>query len=344
MKPSEKLMLLLELNGYDITQFKLKKQLEYEKTGNNDLYKHSTYADLVVSHYKFEEKHDYPHRNPLMYNDTWGNDINSIDQFYFTHPDLYTECTFKELHDLKNVSKDHKEKIISDVIEGWTEEYKVSSTVQLNHLKELIQMLPKKSKTYKRPAKLSVFLLILVLLFWAFLYRSPEFLMPSFLGEDNPLVMLVAGMNQNLYDYDYYSLAGFVTIIFTAFYIIFNNALGLFMRDVSSENSKQARRIFKKWGKDLAKARKEQENTLKEYVKSAVKGKTKLNLKSLVAPERKLDRYKWYVSMVNHRYDWMTKHYSTLMYWLRMSLFIAVLMNIGFLVFGLGINGGWINV
>ena len=343
MRPSEKLMLLLELNGYDITQFKLKKQLEYEKTGNNDLYKHSTYADLIVSHYKFEEEHDYPHRNPLLYNDSWSTEITSIDQFYFTHPDLYSDMTFKQLAEINTMDKKDREKVIIDVIDGWTEEYKVSSTIQMNHLKQMIQMLPKKSKTYKRPGKLSVFLFVIILLFMAFLYRTPEILTPTFLQE-TPIHTFVTNFNQLLYDYDYFSLYGFITILFTAFYIIFNNALGLFMRDVSSENSKQARRIFKKWGKGLAKMRKTQEKTLKDYAKDAAKGKTKLDLKQLVAPERKIAKYKWYVAMVNNRYDWMTKHYSTLMRWVRWSLFVAVLLNIGFVVFGSGIIGGWINV
>jgi len=31
MKSSEELMLLLELNGYDVKKFKLRKQLEYEE-------------------------------------------------------------------------------------------------------------------------------------------------------------------------------------------------------------------------------------------------------------------------------------------------------------------------
>ena len=67
MKKSEELMLLLELNGYDISKFKLKKQLEYEKTGNIDLYKHKRYADLLISHYSFSGEKDHLHRNPLTF-------------------------------------------------------------------------------------------------------------------------------------------------------------------------------------------------------------------------------------------------------------------------------------
>ena len=341
MKPSEKLMLLLELNGYNVTKFKLKKQFEYEKTGNNDLYKHTTYADLVVSHYQFEEKHDYTHKNPLMYNELWGSSVSSIDQFYFQHPELYSDMTIKEVSEMDTMNKEKKEQVISDAIEGWTEEYKVSTTLQMEHLKQMIQLLPKKNKTYKKPGKLSIYVFIITLLLMAFLYRSPGFLMPSFLPMTHNFV---TNFNQLLYDYDLFSLAGFITILFTTFYIVFNNALSRYIRDVSSGKNKQSRRVFKKWGKDLAKARKIQEKQLKGYASMAAKGKTKLDLKTLVAPERRLGKYKWYVAMVNRRYDWMTKHYKTLMRWLRRTLLLAFLMNIGFIVFGSGLLGGWINV
>ncbi len=86
MNSSEELMLLLELNGFDITKFKLKMQLQYEKTGNIELYKHKKYADLVVCHYSFEEDEDYFHRNPLTYRSSWGKDVNSIDQFILNIP------------------------------------------------------------------------------------------------------------------------------------------------------------------------------------------------------------------------------------------------------------------
>jgi len=341
MKPSEKLMLLLELNGYDVSKFRLKKQLEYEETGNNDLYKHSTYADLIVSHYQFEQTHDYVHKNPLMYNDTWSATVTSIDQFYFEHPELYSDMTIQEVSEMDSIKVEKKEQVIADAIEGWTEEYKVSTTLQMKHLSQMIQLLPKKNKTYKKPGKLSIYIFIITLLLMAFLYRSPEFLKPSFLPMTHTIV---TNFNQLLYDYDMFSLAGFITILFTAFYIVFNNALSRYIRDVSNEKSKHSKRVFKKWGKDLAKARKLQEKELKGYSKAAAKGKTRLDLKSLVKPERKLDKYKWYVAMVNRRYDWMTKHYKTLRRWLRRTLLVATLMNIGFILFGLGLLGGWINV
>ena len=97
MKKSEELMLLLELNGFDIAKYKLKKQLEYEKTGNIDLYKHKRFSDLLVSHYSFAEEKDHFHRNPLTYKDSWGENVQSIDQFYFNHTELDGEMTLKRL-------------------------------------------------------------------------------------------------------------------------------------------------------------------------------------------------------------------------------------------------------
>ena len=59
-------MLLLELNGYDVKKFKLRKQLEYEETGNMDLYKHKKFADLLISHYSYVEDNN---DNPIDIND-----------------------------------------------------------------------------------------------------------------------------------------------------------------------------------------------------------------------------------------------------------------------------------
>ena len=95
MKPGEELMLLLELNDFDILKFKLRKQLEYEDSGNSDIYKHKKYSDLIISHYSFKENKDYFHRNPLSYETTWPRSVKSIDQFIFTHPDLDEETIRK---------------------------------------------------------------------------------------------------------------------------------------------------------------------------------------------------------------------------------------------------------
>ena len=131
-------MCLLELNGFDITKYKLKKQLEYEKTGNTQLYRYKKYADLLVSHYSFKDNTDYFHRNPLTYKPDWGKEVQSIDQFYVTHPEFDSEMTLKEFFELDTFNEVTRESILYDILDGWVEEYRESSITQMENLKEMI--------------------------------------------------------------------------------------------------------------------------------------------------------------------------------------------------------------
>jgi hypothetical protein len=343
MKPSEELMLLLELNGFDIQKYKLKKQLEYEKTGNIDLFKHKKYADLVTSHYLFEENKDYFHRNPLMYRETWGEEVQSIDQFYFKHPELDYQLTIKEFLQLKSFNDVQKESIMYDVLDGWVEEYREASIVQMEHLREMIRLLPKKSRKYKKPSKGPMLFMIILLLFSAFLYRTPEVLKPAFLTFVHPIV---DNYNELLYDVSWYSFIGFVTILLTGFYIVANNALTRYIRDVRSEKNKHAEWMFDKWEKDLEKTRLLQSGQLEDYVDQVLKNnkKTFLDIKTMIGPEILMDKFKRYVFTVENRYDWMTKYYSSLMRWLRRSLALAIVFNLVFYIVGFALSRGWIGV
>lgn len=343
MKPSEELMLLLELNGYDITKFKLKKQLEYDKTGNIDLYRHKKYADLITSHYLFTEEKDHFHRNPLLYRLSWGEDIQSIDQFYFKHPELDYELTIKEFAKLKSYNEVQKEAILYDVLDQWVEEYREATIVQMEHLREMIKLLPKKSKKYKKPSKVPMLFMVFLLLLIAFIYRTPEVLKPSFLTLTHDFV---DGYVNTLYNVPWYSFLGIVAVFFTGLYVVANNALTRYIRDVRSEKNKRTDWMFNKWEKDLEKTRLNQSGQLEDYVDRVIKDntKTELAITSMIGPEILLDKFKSYVTAVDHRYDWMTKYYRTMMKWLTRTFLIALLFNIIFYVLGFAIIGGWINV
>jgi len=343
MKPSEELMLLLELNKFDIKKYKLKKQLEYEKTGNIDLYKHKTYADLVVSHYLFEENKDYFHRNPLTYREIWGDDVESIDQFYFKHPELDYEMTVREFMKLESFNEVQKESILYDIFDGWVEEYRDSSITQMENLREMIKLLPKKNKRHKKPGKLSMLFTIILIILLAFLYKNPDSLKPAFLTFTHNIV---DGYNGMLYDVPWYSFLGMFTVILTAFYAVFNNFLGRFIRDVRSEKNKHAERTFDKWEVDMKNVRLEQSGLLEDYVDRIIKKpkKTYLEIKKVIGPEILMDKFKRYVTMVEFKYDWMTKNYSKLMKWLRRTLLLSLLFNVVFYVVGFALIRGWIGV
>lgn len=344
MKASEELMLLLELNGFDIKKFKLKKQLEYEKNGNLELYKHKKYSDLIVCHYSFEEDTDFFHRNPLTYQDDWGKEVKSIDQFYVKHPDLEKEMTLQEFLQLKQFNEINRESIIYDVLDNWVEEYREASITQMENLREMVKLLPKKSKRYKKPSKLTFFISVLLAAIIMFLYKSPEALKPTFLGFLNFWTDLVDDYVQLLYDVPWYSFFGNVAIFLMIGYAVLNNFMSLYIRDVRSEKNKHAEQTFDKWEQDMKDARLKQAGILEDYVDLVIKKpkKSELDVKSLIGPSKLLDKFKAYVQMVERRYDWMTKYYSTMIRLLRLEYILAILVYVAFFAVGFLMTKGWI--
>ncbi len=343
MKPSEELMLLLELNGFDVTKYKLKKQLEYEDSGNLDLYRHKKYADLVTCHYQFSENEDFLHRNPLTYRADWAKSINSIDQFIFSHPDLEEEMNLKEFLALEDFNAINRESILYDVLDAWVEEYREASITQMENLREMIKLLPKKSKKYRMPSKMTLIFTVLLAFFSILLFKNPTVLQPSFIVF---IADLVGEYNQLLYDVDWYSLLGLISIILLALAGVLNNALSRFIRDVRSEKNKHAERTFDKWEKDMKNSRLKQSGLLEDYVDLVVKKPKKsfLELKTLIGPELLMKKFKSYVRMIEGKYDWMTKHYSKLMRYIRIVFTIALITFIAFYAVGFALIRGWISV
>jgi hypothetical protein len=341
MKPSEELMLLLELNGFDILKFKLKKQLEYEKTGNIDLYKHKKYADLVVSHYQFEKDADYFHRNPLTYRELWGSEVKSVDQFYFKHPEIDFDMTISEFMKLSRFNEVQKESILYDVFDNWVEEYRDSSITQMENLREMIVLLPKKSKKHRKPSIGSVFFMTIFILLIGFIYKNPEFIKPGFLTFVHDYV---DNYNSLLYSVNWYSLLGVFVMLVMSFSVVYTYFLGRFIKDVRSEKNKYALRAFDRWEEDMKNSRLQQSGLLEDYVDRIVKNpkKTFFDIKSLIGPEILMDKFKRYVFMVEFKFDWMAKNYKKLMRWNRRIILIANLLNIVFYVVGFALIRGWI--
>ncbi len=343
MKPSEELMLLLELNGYEIRKYRLKKQLEYEDSGNLELYKHKKFADLIVSYYTFEESEDYLRLNPLTYQSYWDKSIVSIDQFIFTHPDFDDEMTFKDFLALEDMNPIKKEKMVYKILGNWAEEYKEASVIRMENLGEMINLLPKRSKKYRLPSIVGLFITILFTLFCILIYANPEYIQSSSLIA---LADLVGDFNQSLYDTQWFSVLGLITILLLVLYVILNNSFSRYFRDVRSEKSKYAERTFVKWEKDLEKSQLKQSKMLKNYAILVVKDSSKsfLKLKTLIGPELLMSEYKEYVRMVERKFDWMTKHYSKVMFGLKI-LFIGSLVIFSlFVLIGFAFTRGWIGV
>ena len=343
MKPSEELMLLLELNNYNVDKFKLKMQVEYEESGNLDLYKYKKYKDLIVSHYLYTENLDYFNRNPLTYRSNWGVDVESLDQFFVKHPDLEEEITLKEFINLKEFNEVNKESILYDIFDGWVEEYRESSLKSMENLRQMIILLPKKNKKYHKPSKMVFLFAALFALFNMLLYKNPTVIQPSAISFISDFVI---DWNQLLYDVPWYSLLGVFTILFFSLYAVLNNSFSRLIRDVRGEKNKHATKTFNKWDNDMKNARLKQSGLLEDYVDLVIKkpSKTRFLLMDLIGPEILMDKFKAYVKMVERKYDWMTKNYSKFMGYLRLLFLFAFAFNILFIGVGFAIMRGLINV
>lgn len=344
MESSEELMLLLELNGFDVKKFKLKKQLEYEKTGNLDLYKQKKYADLIVCHYSFKQDCDYFYRNPLTYQSTWGKDVVSLDQFYISHPYLEGTMTLKEFLELKNFNEINRESILYDVLDTWVEEYRQATITQMENLREMVRLLPKKSRKFKKPSKITFIVSILLAVNLMFLFKSPETLKPTFLVFLTFWTALIDNYVQLLYDLPWYSFFGNIVIILMVGYAVLNNFISRYIKDVRSEKNRNAEQIFDKWEHNMKDARLKQAGILEDYVDLVTKNpqNSKLELKTLVGPSVLLTKFKSYVLMIERRYDWMTKYYKKMFRVLRIEYLVALLSFIVFFLIGFGKIKGWI--
>jgi len=341
MKPSEELMLLLELNGFDVLKFKLKKQLEFEKTGNMDLYRHKKLQNLIISHYSYEEDSDYLHRNPLTYRPSWGSEIQSIDQFYVKHPDLEGDITLQEFLLIDKFDEINRESILYDILDSWVEEYREASITQMENLRQMIQLLPKKNRKYKKPSRIFFLFSILFALGLMFLFKSPEALSPSFFSF---LGNFIDDYVELLYEYWWYSLLGNVAIYMFVIFAVLNSFFRRYMKDIRSEKSKHAQKTFDKWDQDMKDVRLKQAGILEDYVDVVVKHPTKstLDIAKVIKPEILMDKFKAYVLMIERKYDVMTKYYKTFRLVLRLIYVFAVLVALIFLGVGFALSRGWI--
>ena len=303
MKPSEELMLLLELNKFDITRFRLKKQLEYEDTGNIDLYRHKTYADLVISHYLYDDSLETRHKNPLTYNQTWDNGINSLSQFYVNHPDINKEVTLGDFLLQESANDISKESILKDVIYVWVEEHKESNLTKMENLREMLILLPKKSKTYKKHSKVAFFFAILSAVFLLLFYVRPSLLQPSSI---NFIANYVQDWNNLVSDIPWYNFLGILSIFLFVFYAVLNNVFSRKINNVKDIKKRKANKLFVKWEKEMGKSRAKQLKILNAYVDSVLEDPTRssIELKKLNGPEVLMTKYKKYVQVIEHKYDY----------------------------------------
>lgn len=333
MKSGEELMLLLELNGYEVKKYRLKKQLEFEKTGNSNLYKHKKLSNLLLDHYTYVENTDYYKRNPLTYNEFWANDAMSIDDFYVTHPDIEGTVTLKHFLDDDTYNDISRESILYDIFDNWVEEYREASITNMENLREMITLLPKKNNKYRKPSRIAFIISILLASITVLIYKNPEIVRVKLIPALNDNAMFI---NDLLHKSSLYSFLGVLSIMSLVIYAILSNLVKRLLVSTRLEKNKKVMKIFNKWDKDIQTLRLDQSGFLEDYVDQVMNNKDNSEFKiiHLGKPEILLLKLKEYVRKVEFRFDWSKKNYSKVSQVLRILFIGAIVFNILFYVIG----------
>ena len=204
---------------------------------------------------------------------------------------------------------------------------------QMENLRDMVDLLPKKSKKYHKPSKISLILMIIFALLLMLLYKNPTTIQPKII----PFISnYMVDLNQLLFDSKWFSFFGNIVIFILVLYAVLNNGISMFIRDVRSEKNKNALATFDKWNEDMKNERLKQSGELEDYVDKVIKSPddSTLDIAILSGPEKLMKKFKEYVKMVENKFDFMTNHYKRIMFWLRMLFIFGMLLNIAFYLVG----------
>jgi len=342
MKPSEKLILMLELNNYNIDNIILKKQIECKKSRNLDLHNYNNYSDLIIYEYLYEDNEDYTVRNPLSYKTDLWKEVESLDQLVVKHPDVGKKLSIKDFLSIEIFSDSEKKDILNGIMKSWVNDYRETTSKNLKDLQRLFFIITKNDK-YKKPSKVALIVGFLFLLFNIVLFTMPQIfqfkLIPS-------LSDYIDSWNQLLQNTPIYTGYGAFVILLFALYAFQSYSLFRRIKGIMREKESSVIRKIYKWDIDMEKAISKQSRKLEKYVDLVIKkpDKSRLDLKTLSNTEILQDKYKLYVKKTEKKYAWMSKNYNKNLKRLRVLYFSFMLFDLIFIGLAYVIIRGLINV
>jgi hypothetical protein len=343
MRPSEKLVLMLELNNFNIDSLLLKKRIDSELSGNVELHLCNTYSDLIISNYLYEENTDYTTINPLTYRVDSSKEVDSLDQLVIKHPDVGKRLTIKEFLSIEIFSEAEKRNILNDVIHTWLNEYKEARSKSISDLNELFFIITGENSGYRKPSKIAFILGFIFALFNVVLFVNHGTLQLGFLSSlSNYIEEWSLLLNESLI----FSVFGVFTILLFLLYAFQNYVLSTKINGVMREKTSKAIKKIYKWDNDMNKVMSKKTKTLEKYVNLVIKKPDKSNfeMKKLNTYELILEKNRSYVKKVERKHDWMNKNYVKRMKYLQLTYIGFVLLDLAFIGLAFAIIRGLINV
>jgi hypothetical protein len=364
MRPSEELMLLLELNGFDILKYRLKKQLEFAQEHPLKNTSVKTFKQLLIDHTKVKKSEDFTLKNPLSFSDAFPAEITSLDQFVVNHSDFVKPMTIKSFAQESIFNDIQKESILYDILDQYVDEYREYTVGQMEVIKELMRDISKRrvpffvtiipflglfnrlglfkkasqykrntkyKKSYRTPSFLAFLLMIIAFLILGLTYHSPETLN---LGIFGGLYTYINDANLLKNIFPLYNAFGFFTMLIVSISLVYHFVISRFIKDAREEKDKTLMASFDKWNKHIENERLKQAGLLEDYVDQVLQNQdnTFYEMDKLKGPQALLNKFELYVMNKEKKFDWMSKNYNTLLLWSRRSFILTIATTILFLL------------
>lgn len=155
MTSGEELMVFLEMNGYNITKYKLKKQLSQVKRGQISLMNKNSLQEFLLEYYNSEDV-SILHTNPLIYLELWNKQkiekekVNIFD-FFIEHPRIESVMTLQSFIDDATIKEEIKRRILNEIINKWVRDYKEYTKAIVDNTNEWADAMMKDVEYYRIP-------------------------------------------------------------------------------------------------------------------------------------------------------------------------------------------------
>jgi hypothetical protein len=339
MKPSEKLLLLLELNGFDVSNIRIKKQLEYEQNGNVNIYRYYKFSDIIESHYEYENS-DILNRNPLNYHSSWKKTAKSIDQFFIVHPEIGPGVTLKEFINAKQIDPEERERIIHEIIEGWIDESRNLQGAKIQAITDAVSIMSAEDQVFKKPSRFLMLIAFLFAIVMALITVVPLFVDVSVVTDAVPYLNDYIALTNTT---SWYLYLGYGVLGISLIYAILNLS---YSRSIKKKTTIDTDKLFDRLDRDLKYQQFLQSKEFNEYVKLVIKKphKSALKITNVLAPNIFVADIKAKIMDMMNKYDGLSRKYSRQMSFIKWMFILAFLAFIGFAGIGYGVIGGYVSV
>lgn len=330
MTAGEELMVFLEMNGYDISKYKLKKQLSFFKIGKISLIHKKTLEDFLLTYYKSEDL-DVLHTNPLIYLDLWKNHKVdkvkvSIFDFYIKHSRIENTVTLQSFIEDATIKEEIKRRILNEIVNKWVQDYKEYSQAVFSNVNEWADLMMRDVEYFRIPTiyKTLAICVVFVVLFLS--YFSP--------------ITFFNMYNQAILQTLWFNIYFIVAITVTTIYILRTDLFRKKVKNVKVSWKKQIIKNEKKMNKKLEKFSFQFDN-LFENEKLISRKKTLKKLNCLKIVNSQVEEIKKQIFAFEKGYNKVLCNYESRLHFKDVSFFALIFVLITYLILGFALSKGW---